>query len=557
MEFQAAFTVQHQSHQQSELCRIGFSRSPLTYSSLMAQTAVTASSQTFSCESCGHLNVVPFHQPDVLKAADKAQEPAAEQAPSEHQALEQVDLPSGLDGQKPERTISRLADDTEDLNALAAANAAQDGKLEQHLEELHLHQAHAHSPHHLGQRRASHLHPSGLIPRRPSLLSRQSSEAQDIASQEEEQQLHQHLGSRTNSGANMPGHEAGTVVFTLKGPTEVILAQLQRNIASVGSGASSHNRTPSGTPMARAGVPQMFNVSYPGAPPNLNRPSMLGVAPGTPGTGAEGSATEGTSGSPRRDKDSMFRCPICFEDLHKDDVFVASMCGHEMCRGCARQMVLTAISQLEFPLACPVCKAGPSPACVHCEEVVRGHTNERYCSIDPDVQLVLSPEEYEDYMDKSMKFASNRDSELTSCPKPDCQGMAVVLSREPIFLCPLCNYAWCRRCKCDWHSFQTCDQHQREKLSSKQQDEPHDKAFQAWLKENRTIACPTCGQGLQKQEGCNHLQCTSCKSHVCWLCGKKIEASTYWEAYTHYWDPESPCYGGTYDARMDHARVEG
>jgi len=95
-----------------------------------------------------------------------------------------------------------------------------------------------------------------------------------------------------------------------------------------------------------AGVPQMFNVSYPGAPPNLNRPSMLGVAPGAgqpPGTGAEGSAIEGTSDSPRRDKDSMFRCPICFEDLHKDDVFVASMCGHEMCRGCARQMVLTAI----------------------------------------------------------------------------------------------------------------------------------------------------------------------------------------------------------------------
>lgn len=35
---------------------------------------------------------------------------------------------------------------------------------------------------------------------------------------------------------------------------------------------------------------------------------------------------------------------------------------------------------------------------------------------------------------------------------------------------------------------------------------PHDQTFQAWLKENRTIACPTCGQGLQKQEGCNHLQ---------------------------------------------------
>ena len=46
------------------------------------------------------------------------------------------------------------------------------------------------------------------------------------------------------------------------------------------------------------------------------------------------------------------------------------------------------------------------------------------------------------------------------------------------------------------------------------QDEPHDKAFQAWLKENRTIACPTCGQGLQKQEGCNHLQYASMLCHV-------------------------------------------
>jgi len=276
-----------------DACRSGFSRAPLIYSSLMAQIHVTASSQTFACESCGHLNVVRLHQPDGLKAADKAREPAAEQAHSEHQALEQVDLPTALDVQKPETTISKLADDTQDLNALAAANAAQDGKLEQHLEELQLHQAHTHSPHNLGPRRASHLHPSGLIPRRPSLLSRQSSEAQDIASQEEEQQLHQHSGvpqphppshplstpgqpsdslqhpgpgsgsshsqemisgSRTNSGVNIPGHEAGTVVFTLKGPTEVILAQLQRNTASVGSGVSSHNRTPSGTPMARAGA---------------------------------------------------------------------------------------------------------------------------------------------------------------------------------------------------------------------------------------------------------------------------------------------------------------
>lgn len=79
----------------------------------------------------------------------------------------------------------------------------------------------------------------------------------------------------------------------------------------------------------------MFNVSYPGAPPNLNRPSLL--------VSAEVGSGEGASGSPNQGKDNMFTCPICFDELHRDDVFVASVCGHDMCRGCARQMVLTAI----------------------------------------------------------------------------------------------------------------------------------------------------------------------------------------------------------------------
>ena len=82
----------------------------------------------------------------------------------------------------------------------------------------------------------------------------------------------------------------------------------------------------------------MFNVSYPGAAPNLGR-SSVAVLP----TAAEGQNAEGSSGSPKQGRADMFTCPICFEDLHRDDVFVASMCGHEMCRGCARQMVLTAI----------------------------------------------------------------------------------------------------------------------------------------------------------------------------------------------------------------------
>lgn len=243
----------------------------------MTQINLHASSQTFACESCGHQNVVPVSEVP-LKASGKS---SAAELHSEHEALEQADLPPVSDTQnKPQRTVSQAADNNDDLNALAAANAANDGKLEQRLEELHMHQGQTHSTHHTMSRRSNHLHPSGSIPRRSSILSRSSSEARDLA---EDQQLPQqsgiaqphppasHLanpsqasgslqlsalgsarsrevaslpGSRTNSGA-LGGSEVGAGVLTLKGPTEVVLEQIQR-----GAG-SGHARNPSGSPKSK------------------------------------------------------------------------------------------------------------------------------------------------------------------------------------------------------------------------------------------------------------------------------------------------------------------
>lgn len=247
----------------------------------MAQIHLHASSQTFACESCGHLNVVPFSEPS-LKVLSRSSSADA------HKILEQVDLPpAGTSLNKTERTVSQAADNNDDLNALAAANAAKDGKLEQHLEELNIHQEQAHSPHHLVPRRASRLHPAGSIPRRSSILSRSSSEAQVLL---EDQQLPQQsgapqphpptshltnpvqgsgtlqhpalgsgrfrglgtsLGGRSTSDA-VGGNE---VVLSHKGPTEVILEQIQR---STGSG---HARTPSSSPMSKSSKRPIYTCS--------------------------------------------------------------------------------------------------------------------------------------------------------------------------------------------------------------------------------------------------------------------------------------------------------
>ena len=40
---------------------------------------------------------------------------------------------------------------------------------------------------------------------------------------------------------------------------------------------------------------------------------------------------------------TMFKCPVCLEATSRDEVFVPTGCKHELCRGCARGVVLNAV----------------------------------------------------------------------------------------------------------------------------------------------------------------------------------------------------------------------
>ena len=142
----------------------------------MAQISLTASSQTFACESCGHINVVPTALSSTPTADSKKGTASAADLTTQQGVLEQVDLPPILS--KEPSTVSKLAADLDGLNVLAATNAAADGKLVQHIDELQQHQT-AHPPHHTIQRWGSHLNPTLSGSHGLSHLSRSSSSAAD------------------------------------------------------------------------------------------------------------------------------------------------------------------------------------------------------------------------------------------------------------------------------------------------------------------------------------------------------------------------------------------
>ncbi|KAI3660656.1 hypothetical protein MP638_004648 [Amoeboaphelidium occidentale] len=59
-----------------------------------------------------------------------------------------------------------------------------------------------------------------------------------------------------------------------------------------------------------------------------------------------------------------------------------------------------------------------------------------------------------------------------------------------------------------------------------------------WLTSN-TKACPTCGTRADKTGGCNHMQCSVCYEHWCWLCGSWISGSN---PYHHFNSEQGQCY---------------
>ena len=58
-----------------------------------------------------------------------------------------------------------------------------------------------------------------------------------------------------------------------------------------------------------------------------------------------------------------------------------------------------------------------------------------------------------------------------------------------------------------------------------------------WMKSN-TQKCPQCETAIEKSMGCNHMLCTRCKTHFCYLCGNWIDPK---EPYHHFNNQNSSC----------------
>ena len=191
-------------------------------------------------------------------------------------------------------------------------------------------------------------------------------------------------------------------------------------------------------------------------------------------------------------------CEVCYEELEKEEKKLNSMpCGHIFCTNCWFNYLKTSI--IEAKVEKIKCMEHGCNEIVS-EDFILKHINEN-----------------DDLITKYKKFKKRaeiiKDKNKKLCPNPDCDSFLQKSSLSKYVECEN-GHKYCFDCLKPPHGNNPCEQ----KLENQ---------FLKWKKGKRVKRCPRCQIYTEKNEGCNHMTCVSCKYQWCWLCEGEYKYGHY------------------------------
>jgi hypothetical protein len=183
------------------------------------------------------------------------------------------------------------------------------------------------------------------------------------------------------------------------------------------------------------------------------------------------------------------RCTICFDRAVRP---FQLPCGHLYCAACLKTYLLSSPDNKSYPVRCLGNDA-------NCSELISLQT----------ARKVLNPSQFDSVVKGAFhSYILGRPQEFHFCPTPDCEQVYRHGPQDTFIQCPSCTVRICPACHVEYHEGVLCRDY----------DEIGDKAFAAWAKERGVKHCPGCKIPIEKVEGCNHLTCSRCQTHICWVC---------------------------------------
>lgn len=200
-------------------------------------------------------------------------------------------------------------------------------------------------------------------------------------------------------------------------------------------------------------------------------------------------------------------CGICLCDLDAAaDIYRLACCGHAYDRSC----IILQLKSAEVPLKCVK---------ENCEEPVTWR----------DLQNLLNQSERKKLALSALDAYARGNSEIVKyCPTTDCGMVYRVSTDGRLHKCGACLVEICTSCHVQYHSGLTCAMFKSEKKV--------EGCVKEWMMEDPSNRknCPKCNTTIEKNAGCNHMECSQCKCHMCWMCLRVFATSG--EVYDHQRD---------------------
>ncbi|NP_001408181.1 ranBP-type and C3HC4-type zinc finger-containing protein 1 isoform h [Mus musculus] len=134
-------------------------------------------------------------------------------------------------------------------------------------------------------------------------------------------------------------------------------------------------------------------------------------------------------------------------------------------------------------------------------------------------QQLLSPEDYQRFLDLGVSIAENRSTLSYHCKTPDCRGWCFFEDDVNEFTCPVCTRVNCLLCKAI-HEHMNCREYQDDLALRAQNDvaaRQTTEMLKVMLQQGEAMHCPQCRIVVQKKDGCDWIRCTVCHTEICWV----------------------------------------
>ncbi|KAJ7991643.1 hypothetical protein DPEC_G00286020 [Dallia pectoralis] len=279
------------------------------------------------------------------------------------------------------------------------------------------------------------------------------------------------------------------------------------------------------------GCCQRSGVLMPTPPPSGYNAWDTLPSPRTPRSPLTFTLTSPTDSCLTPGEEGLATCGICLCSISVFEDPVDMSCGHEFCRACWEGFLNVKIQEGEaHNIFCPA---------YDCYQLVPVQV----------IESVVSREMDKRYLQFDIKAFVENNPSIRWCPAVRCE-RAVRLTRPgpgvndlgfPVLPSPAVDcgrgHLFCWECLGEAHEPCDCQTWRMwlQKVSEMKPEELagvseayEDAANCLWLLTN-SKPCANCKSPIQKNEGCNHMQCAKCKYDFCWICleeWKKHSSST-------------------------------